>query len=324
MKHVLEYDRIRVLWFLGDYKNARFVQILEAFESDEKSFAKVTKRLVEGAKCLDQDSNFYTVMNDLWNNYLKPNEEGGDVHLQFDEKRLAELNLERNAPLLAFALLEMIVHLPPASQQQVIGAIGRFAVTGQPLVMQVANSFVCMRAAGGRVVSYGLIACHLAWEAFKSIRSWWKGEISGARCAKNIVDSMVTVLAGAAGGLGAAFVGNMILPGAGGIIGGMIGGVVSANVASSVSDWITRKIFNLPKEVALENAFRFFDLPPNSSNDAINSKYRELALKFHPDKGGKRDDWEKLQIALAIIKVSRETDEQSCQSKSQITPVICE
>jgi len=45
-------------------------------------------------------------------------------------------------------------------------------------------------------------------------------------------------------------------PAVGTIIGGLVEGIVATGVAKRVSDWFTRKIFDLPQSKALENAFR--------------------------------------------------------------------
>ena len=34
---------------------------------------------------------------------------------------------------------------------------------------------------------------NLSYTALKSIQRWWDGEISGARCVKNIIDSSVAI-----------------------------------------------------------------------------------------------------------------------------------
>ena len=91
----------------------------------------------------------------------------------------------------------------------------------------------------------------------------------------------------------------------GSIIGAVLGGVTSATAANKISDWLTQKLFNLPKGAALENAYNFLGLEYGASNDEINSTFRQLALKYHPDKGGSYDDWHKLQVAMAIIKLSK-------------------
>ena len=44
----------------------------------------------------------------------------------------------------------------------------------------------------------------------------------------------------------------------------------------------------------ISKAFRTFDLPQESTADQIKSKYRELSLKYHPDKNKTRDTTAKM------------------------------
>ncbi len=45
------------------------------------------------------------------------------------------------------------------------------------------------------------------------------------------------------------------------------------------------------------------NLRRDCSNEEINKRYRELCKKMHPDKGGKLDEFQKLQISMAIIRL---------------------
>ncbi len=47
------------------------------------------------------------------------------------------------------------------------------------------------------------------------------------------------------------------------------------------------------------------NLSHHASNEEINKRYRELCLKHHPDKGGKVEDFQKLQCSMAIIRLSK-------------------
>ncbi len=55
----------------------------------------------------------------------------------------------------------------------------------------------------------------------------------------------------------------------------------------------------------LENAYKLLGVKYDATMDEIQSRYRRLTLKFHPDKGGSYDSWHKLGKALADIKKER-------------------
>lgn len=160
----------------------------------------------------------------------------------------------------------------------------------------------------------------------RSIRSWRNGEISGKRCAKNIIDTFTSMAAGIGGAIGGAIIGKMILPeptgGIGSLIGATIGGALSGNVGAKLIDWLTRTIFNVPKDVELENSFNFYCLSPAASNEQITSRYRELALVHHPDRGGTRENWDKLLWSTATIKASRDPSAAPIRSRSCIKPWV--
>jgi DnaJ-class molecular chaperone len=65
------------------------------------------------------------------------------------------------------------------------------------------------------------------------------------------------------------------------------------------------KLFDLPKDKSLENAFIYMKLNHHASNQEINTRFRELCLQYHPDKGGNAEDFHKLQTSMAIIRLSK-------------------
>jgi len=138
----------------------------------------------------------------------------------------------------------------------------------------------------------------LGVDVIQNIRRWWKGEISGKRCVKNIIDSGVGVTVELACDL----VGHA----SGYVTAGSTIGRVAGHRARSLSDRLTQWLFGLPKSEALENAYNFLHLKVSASNSEINSAYRKLALQYHPDKvTGNRDKWLQLQYYIAIIRESR-------------------
>ena len=154
-------------------------------------------------------------------------------------------------------------------------------------------------------VQVGLIVTSLTLETYDSLNLWWKGEISGKRCAKNVIDSCASVVGGIYGGMLGAAAGTCIAPGPGTIIGGLAGGIAGSVVMHSLSDWLTQHLFDLPKEVALENAYRFMQLDHKASNDEINSKYNRLAWEYHPKVSKNVKNWLKLQTCMDVIRTSK-------------------
>ena len=68
--------------------------------------------------------------------------------------------------------------------------------------VQYARKYKLFIASGQKVAVAALAALQLGWEAIQNLRRWWKGEISGKRCAKNIVDSSFSIGMGVVGGIG--------------------------------------------------------------------------------------------------------------------------
>jgi hypothetical protein len=228
----------------------------------------------------------------------------------------------------AYNFIYTLSKFHPTLQDEVVKLLiqAAEAVGGSNVALSLSKSFESLlkvtKSTSGKLVSVGLVAVYLTIEAWNQLQLWWNGEITGKRCAKNIIDSFAGLAAGYGGGVAGAAAGSSIVngigvamgtvvaPGAiaiGSVIGAVVGGVAFATAANHLSDWLTQKIFNLPKDAAVENAYIFLELKygDGPSNDKINSSFRHLALKYHPDKGGSYDDCHKLQIAMAVIKLSK-------------------
>jgi len=166
--------------------------------------------------------------------------------------------------------------------------------------LQVARPFMPLLKLGWATLSLG-------WDVIQNLRRWWKGEISGKRCVKNIIDCSVGITTGFVAGAVGSSAGTLVGGPVGSFLGGLGIGIKASNAARSLSDRLTRWIFGLPKSEALENAYRFLHLKASASNYEINSAYRKLALQYHPDKvTGNRDKWLQLQYYIAIIREAKE------------------
>ena len=158
--------------------------------------------------------------------------------------------------------------------------------------------------AGGSVVMVGVAALFLAYKACANIRRWRKGEITGKRCVKNVLDSTITIGAGMAGGIAGAAIGSLLGP-VGTVVGGIVGGLIASGAFSALADWLTQKIFGIPKEEGLENAYRDLGVKMTASNAEVNTAFRKLCLQHHPDKGGNQEEFHILQRKMGIIKQAR-------------------
>ena len=74
-------------------------------------------------------------------------------------------------------------------------------------------------------------AAKLTWQAISNIKQW----ISGARCAKNIVDSVSLIGAGIRVGIGGAALGALLLEPVGAFVEGLAGGAVASVFELSIN-----------------------------------------------------------------------------------------
>lgn len=152
----------------------------------------------------------------------------------------------------------------------------------------------------------GLKASKLSYNVFQVIRKWHKGEISGKRCAKEVVDALAAfggaVAGGAAGAACYAFLGPV-----GAAVGGVVGVALGSLTAAAISEEVTLKIFDLPRDRVVDNAYFYFGLTHRASNAEINKKRKQKQLEVHPDrKGGSTAASQECEIQYAIIKNDRE------------------
>ncbi|OQV23090.1 hypothetical protein BV898_03135 [Hypsibius exemplaris] len=162
---------------------------------------------------------------------------------------------------------------------------------------------------GSNNVMIGLAVIFLCKETCDNINKWWRGEISGLRCAKNTTDASITIgagVGGGAGGAGGAALGGLVAGPLGALVGGIVGGFMASSGTNVVIDRMTQWLFGVPKETALENAYNFIGVKMTASNHDINQKYYALSLRCHPDRpNGNTEDFQILQFHMAVIKAAR-------------------
>ena len=149
-----------------------------------------------------------------------------------------------------------------------------------------------------------LSAVYLTARAIYSIYQWYNGTISGARCAKSIIDEAGAIAGGIAGGVAAGALGALMGP-IGAVAFGAIGSLAGTFGASLLMDQLTNLIFDLPPTQALEESYKYLKIRHTATNEELNKAFRELCLKHHPDKGGNADEFLKLQSMFQVIKIAR-------------------
>mmetsp|Transcript_148114 Transcript_148114/g.258418 ORF Transcript_148114/g.258418 Transcript_148114/m.258418 type:complete len:306 (-) Transcript_148114:244-1161(-) len=243
-------------------------------------------------------------------------ESDGTIAHYLDETQLVAANHAKGFQLKgkeAFTMFSatgaaVLEKLPAAHQKHVVQAISTALKNSN--FEWVKNLGKSMAKNTGTVVKYAkyggfaLMGVQLSWEAISSMKAWWQGEISGKRAAKQIVDCTCALGAGFAGGEAGFVIGSMAGP-VGSGVGALVGGVVGSLVGASLTDSLTQMIFDVPKDAALENAYNFLGVHHDDDNYAVNKKFKELCLKYHPDKGGKAEDFHKLQVSMQVIRLAR-------------------
>lgn len=221
----------------------------------------------------------------------------------------SQFRIERDHALesLAYGVLEGATSLPPEVQEAYIASFAQHLLesTGAQdqfvkYVPKVANIKAVPKGAA-TVLVFGL----LSFEAVQSIRQWYNGEISGTRCKMNILNatgsSAGTVLGGAGGVVLGAALGDLGIV-AGSVVGSCVGGVAGNSFAS----WLTSTFFDVPRDVSLENAYKFLGVTHRASNDEVNKAYRLLLLKHYPGMDGPQEDFHRLQVSLEYIRAHRD------------------
>lgn len=150
-----------------------------------------------------------------------------------------------------------------------------------------------------------LLVVNLSRETARNIAAWCDGDMDGARCAKNIIDTTSSAVGGYVGICSGAAAGSMF-----GIVGMALGGVVGGwfgqCTAGEMAHELTQALFALPRTVAVQRAYEFLSVSAYASDQEVNQAYRRLALQLHPDKPmGSHNAFIKLQCCMEIVRLDR-------------------
>jgi len=164
-----------------------------------------------------------------------------------------------------------------------------------------------------KIIGVAIVVGQFGYEFYKNIKQWKNNQISAKRCAKNILDEAGELIGNCFGGVVGATYGasaGAIFGPFGVVVGGVAGGVFGSLMGADMfRNWFAKKteeILSCPADIAVERAYDFFGLSPTCTNADINKRYKELSLRYHPDKGGDKDKFVELQTHHAILKAARD------------------
>ena len=138
---------------------------------------------------------------------------------------------------------------------------------------------------------------------YSNIQSYWKGEIDGYKCAENLTTSFLSLSAGFAGWAGAV----ALCAGAGPcglIFAGVAGGVLATGLTALGVRAIFQGMFGTDRDRALDKAYGVLGLKGRPAPECIRQSYLRLARENHPDKGGDKEEFIKINSAYELIRAS--------------------
>ena len=165
--------------------------------------------------------------------------------------------------------------------------------------MQTMSTVCTWASRAGTVLTVGM----LGYELYNSIRMYWKGEIDGYKCAENLAWSFGAAAAGFAGGAGAV----ALCAGAGPwglLFAGFAGGILASGVTTMGIKLLFQSLFGTDRDRALKQAYEILKLKQGAAPDEIRHAYVSLARKVHPDKGGDKEAFIKINSAYELIRAS--------------------
>ena len=151
-----------------------------------------------------------------------------------------------------------------------------------------------------KVIACILLAVYMFYEICVNIYKWISKEITGQQCTKNIIDVVSSLILGIVGAqLGTKF-GASAGP-IGLVLGGIFIGYIGAVTGNILTDVLTKDLFDLPQNEAIEKAYNFLGVNRGATDEEVRNAYKEKLFTYHPDKGGSNDQFLELQLSIGII-----------------------
>ena len=184
-----------LLAFVVFEENQGIYRVLGAISDNHAAFKRAADNMIEDIKKSNRQPEYRKIMAHVWQMYLS----GDDELLAegFDTEMLLAKNPHLQGTM-EFSFLYALSKIPPETQVLVLQQIEKGAAvllgnsTALVLRQTGERSLALIKSGAGTLVAVGLTVIPLAYDAYKNIKRWWNGEISGVRCTKNIIDSIAT------------------------------------------------------------------------------------------------------------------------------------
>ena len=151
--------------------------------ADEDVMELYLDQVIADTKKVENNQEYVRMLKSFYQRFVQeatvPAEEEESLSEDIDEKALSGVIIAVSR----MSAVELQVFLEVCESSLKTNALAPLVLSGQ-LVKKV----------GGKVVGSILVVAQLGWAVFKNMRQWWRGEISGKRCSKNIIDSSASIL----------------------------------------------------------------------------------------------------------------------------------
>lgn len=158
-----------------------------------------------------------------------------------------------------------------------------------------------------------ILAAEIAAEITKVVRQQTTPTLAIVTIGESIAATGGAFLGCSAGTYVGSYAGSIIGPGGaalGAATGCLVGSIAGGSLASTAVGQFLLWLFDLPADRQLAEALQHFGVGLHSSNEVINKRYHQLALKAHPDRGGSQEEFVKLGVYLDIIREHRKLVEE--------------
>ena len=289
------------------------LQTLKCAVNNDNEFNAFAQTLAEETKSDEKDPKFRLTMALICSLFLDVSknelpEEDTNQKWSSDLAKITDANITTRG--LVISLARAWLNMSESTKTQIVEVIKRIA---DEQASETEFEFVEYEECVDLMVKtdtdfeYVVKDPKLRRNAIRSINLWWRGQMSGARCCKNVLESTVlfaTLIRGLTVG---ATIGSSMGP-IGAVLGGVIGYHVYAIPAIFLlifTNLFLQKVLGIPIEEVTENAYKYFGTTSSATDEEINSLYRKLCLKHHPDKGGNPEEFLLVKMHMAAIKADR-------------------